>query len=106
MKDGKIIGVHTQTGNGTQHCYEGDEFVLATGHSARDVYESLNQANVKLEPKGFAVGFRVEHPQAVINKIQYGDEWGPVSTTIIQLKKFIYYLSYIMRNCAIVFVHG
>ena len=55
----------------------GDAIVLATGHSARDVYETLYQAGIPLEPKGFAVGFRVEHPQHVINKIQYGTEWGP-----------------------------
>ncbi|CAB9518007.1 FAD binding domain [Seminavis robusta] len=54
----------------------GDAVVLATGHSARDVYEKLHQDGVKLEAKGFAVGFRVEHPQKIINKIQYGNEWG------------------------------
>lgn len=54
----------------------GDAVVLATGHSARDVYEKLNAEGVKLEAKGFAVGFRVEHPQKVINKIQYGNDWG------------------------------
>jgi uncharacterized FAD-dependent dehydrogenase len=54
----------------------GDAVVLATGHSARDVYESLHRSGIKLEPKGFATGFRVEHPQTIINKIQYGDEWG------------------------------
>jgi len=36
---------------------------------------------VKLEPKGFAVGFRIEHPQTIINQIQYGDEWGPCVKT-------------------------
>ena len=41
----------------------GDAVVLATGHSARDVYEELYAAGVQLEAKGFAVGFRVEHPQ-------------------------------------------
>jgi hypothetical protein len=43
--------------------YRGDAVVLATGHSARDVYYELHNAGVKLEAKGFAVGFRVEHPQ-------------------------------------------
>ena len=62
----------------------GDAVVLATGHSARDVYEKLHKSGVKLEAKGFAVGFRVEHPQTVINKIQYGKEWGP---TVITGKK-------------------
>jgi uncharacterized FAD-dependent dehydrogenase len=59
----------------------GDAVVLATGHSARDVYEELHAAGIQLEAKGFAVGFRVEHPQKVINKIQYGNEWGPSVVT-------------------------
>ena len=49
--------------------YRGDAVVLATGHSARDVYYELHNAGVKLEAKGFAVGFRVEHPQ-VLSKIR------------------------------------
>jgi len=52
-----------------------DAVVLATGHSARDIYEQLHKSGVKLEAKGFAVGFRVEHPQKLINKIQYGAGW-------------------------------
>jgi uncharacterized FAD-dependent dehydrogenase len=59
----------------------GDAVILATGHSARDVYERLHEAGVQLEPKGFAVGFRIEHPQRIINKIQYGTEWGPTVVT-------------------------
>lgn len=55
----------------------GDAVVMATGHSARDVYENLHTSGVKLEAKGFAAGFRVEHPQRLINDIQYGSEWGP-----------------------------
>ncbi|HEY5961611.1 MAG TPA: FAD-dependent oxidoreductase [Polyangiaceae bacterium] len=46
--------------------------VLATGHSARDVYTWLHEAGVRLEAKPFAVGVRIEHPQALINRIQYG----------------------------------
>jgi uncharacterized FAD-dependent dehydrogenase len=59
----------------------GDAVVLATGHSARDTYEKLHASGVQLEAKGFAVGFRVEHPQKIINKIQYGREWGPSVVT-------------------------
>jgi len=59
----------------------GDAVVLATGHSARDVYEKLHENGVQLEAKGFAVGFRVEHPQKLINKIQYGTEWGQAVIT-------------------------
>jgi uncharacterized FAD-dependent dehydrogenase len=49
-----------------------DAVVLATGHSARDVYELLLEAGVTLEAKPFAVGVRIEHPQPLVNRIQYG----------------------------------
>lgn len=49
-----------------------DAVVLATGHSARDVFELLLEAGVRLEPKPFALGVRIEHPQPVVNRIQYG----------------------------------
>jgi len=62
--------------DGSTETIYGDAVVLATGHSARDVYEELHREGIQLEPKGFAAGFRVEHPQRVINKIQYGDSWG------------------------------
>lgn len=45
--------------------------VLATGHSARDIYEMLNRRGVNLEAKSFAMGVRIEHPQALIDTIQY-----------------------------------
>jgi hypothetical protein len=47
--------------------------VLATGHSARDFYRTLHAQGVYLEPKSYAVGLRVEHPQALIDRIQLGD---------------------------------
>ena len=50
----------------------GDAVVLATGHSARDVYELLDDSGVRLIGKGFALGVRIEHPQSLINRIQYG----------------------------------
>jgi len=50
--------------------------VLATGHSARDVYEMLNAKGVKIEPKGIAVGVRLEHPQHLIDRIQYHNPAG------------------------------
>ncbi|MBN2167197.1 MAG: FAD-binding protein [Marinilabiliaceae bacterium] len=45
--------------------------VLATGHSARDIYYLLNEKSIKLEPKTWAMGVRVEHPQDLIDQIQY-----------------------------------
>lgn len=54
---------------------DGSEFrgpvLLATGHSARDVYELLHTRGVDMEPKGIAVGVRLEHPQTLIDSIQY-----------------------------------
>jgi uncharacterized FAD-dependent dehydrogenase len=51
---------------------EVERVVLATGHSSRRLYAMLLEAGVLLEPKAFAVGFRVEHPQRTINELQYG----------------------------------
>ncbi|MEN9975295.1 MAG: hypothetical protein RLZZ282_1301 [Verrucomicrobiota bacterium] len=49
----------------------GDAVLLATGHSARDIYRLLDAHHILLEPKPFAVGFRIEHPQAFIDHSQY-----------------------------------
>ncbi|WP_397446100.1 NAD(P)/FAD-dependent oxidoreductase [Polaribacter sp. R77954] len=48
--------------------------ILATGHSARDIYELLHQKKVHLKAKSFAMGVRVEHPQEIIDQIQYSCE--------------------------------
>jgi uncharacterized FAD-dependent dehydrogenase len=51
--------------------------ILATGHSSRDIYSLCIERGIKLEPKSFAMGVRVEHPQALIDRIQYhGKERG------------------------------
>lgn len=57
--------------------YLADKVILATGHSARDVYEMLFKAGGQLEAKGFALGVRVEHPQEKINWCQYHGQWKP-----------------------------
>lgn len=49
----------------------GDVVILATGHSARDIFYLLNNKNILIEPKPFALGVRVEHPQSLIDEIQY-----------------------------------
>ena len=49
-----------------------DYVVLATGHSARDTFQTLYDHGIAMEAKPFAVGFRVEHPQELINLSQYG----------------------------------
>jgi len=63
----KARGVTDNQGN----CYEGIAVILATGHSARDIYEMLHNSNILIEAKPFALGVRVEHPQAIIDGIQY-----------------------------------
>jgi len=55
---------------------EAHAVVLATGHSARDVFELLAEAGVRLEAKPFALGVRIEHPQPLVNRIQYGSAAG------------------------------
>ena len=50
--------------------------ILATGHSARDVYKYLNDSNIDIESKGIAVGVRLEHPQELIDQIQYHNPKG------------------------------
>lgn len=51
-----------------------DNIILATGHSARDVYELLNKKNILIEAKPFALGVRIEHPQSIIDSAQYHSE--------------------------------
>lgn len=57
--------------------YKAVAVILATGHSARDVYEMLQAKGCELEAKGFAMGVRVEHPQSLINRIRYRGSWEP-----------------------------
>lgn len=57
--------------------YNAKAVILATGHSARDVYEMLQGKGCELQAKGFAMGVRVEHPQSLINKIRYRGQWEP-----------------------------
>lgn len=53
-----------------------EHVILATGHSARDVYRMLHARDVLMQPKEFAVGLRLEHPQALIDRIQYHNPRG------------------------------
>lgn len=65
-------GVVTQGGEEIK----ADAVILATGHSARDVYRNLDRDGVRLEAKGLAVGVRLEHPQELIDRIQYHNAVG------------------------------
>ncbi len=67
IKNQQIKGVILE--NGKEHF--SDAVILATGHSARDIYQLLYQKGIKIEAKPFALGVRVEHPQALIDQIQY-----------------------------------
>ena len=53
---------------------ESQAVILATGHSARDIYEMLHRKSVRVEPKSFALGVRVEHPQSWVDHVQYHGE--------------------------------
>ncbi len=72
ISDGQMRGVSTSEGAEIM----GDAVILATGHSARDVYRSLARDGVKMEAKGLAVGVRLEHPQQTIDRIQYHNPTG------------------------------
>jgi len=67
IENNELKGCKTESGE----IYNATALILATGHSAHDIYEMLYRQNIKLEPKGFAMGVRVEHPQALIDSIQY-----------------------------------
>jgi len=67
IKDNKICAIQLQ--NKSELLVE--SVILATGHSARDIYYLLNKKNISLESKSFAMGVRVEHPQHIIDSIQY-----------------------------------
>ncbi len=66
MRGGKVCGVRCG-----DEVIESAAVVLATGHSARDIYEMLWREGVRIEAKPFAMGVRIEHPQALIDSIQY-----------------------------------
>ncbi len=74
IENGRLTGVQTQNGRWLS-CAGA---VLAIGHSARDTFACLYKSGVPMEAKPFAVGFRVEHPQKLINQSQYGVEHHPV----------------------------
>lgn len=66
IEDNEVKGIETNTGK----TFKGS-VILATGHSARDVYYMLYNQKVKIEAKGLAIGFRIEHPSHLIDQIQY-----------------------------------
>ncbi len=67
VKNNAVHAIVTQNGD----TIEASRIILATGHSARDIFELLDRKNILIEAKPFALGVRAEHPQELIDKIQY-----------------------------------
>lgn len=67
IKGAQVYGVKTAAGD----TFAAEAVILATGHSARDIYYLLHEMDVQLEAKPFALGVRIEHPQSVIDQAQY-----------------------------------
>lgn len=85
IKDGEIQGVQTASGEKLQ----AKKVILATGHSARDIFEMLHRQNIEIELKPIAIGVRVEHSQGLIDQIQYklpdrGPHLPPSSYSIVK----------------------
>lgn len=78
LEGNRVVGVEAvsqqQTANSQQQFM--GPVILATGHSARDVYRYLAESNIEIEPKGIAVGVRLEHPSILIDQIQYHNKQG------------------------------
>jgi len=68
IEDNRIIGVKVNN----EEEYYSYKVILALGHSARDTFEMLYKRGVNIVPKPFSIGVRIEHPQIIINKSQYG----------------------------------
>lgn len=74
IKDERAVGVVVNN----KDEYFADAIILATGHSARDIYYLFDQKKIYIEQKAFAVGFRIEHQQELINSIQYGANYNKI----------------------------
>lgn len=72
IREGAIRGVLVESG---EHI-DGDHVVMALGHSARDTFQVLHDAGVAMQAKPFSVGFRIEHPQSVIDRARLGPHAG------------------------------
>ena len=71
VKNNEVQGIFTQNGDAIL----ANKLILATGHSARDIYELLDRKNIFIEAKAFALGVRAEHPQSLIDSIQYSCDY-------------------------------
>ena len=79
IKDNRVVGIeaenNSQLSTLNSQLYKGP-VILATGHSARDVYRWFSDNNIEIEAKGIAVGVRLEHPSMLIDQIQYHNKQG------------------------------
>ena len=71
IKNNEVQGILTQNGD----TIVANKIILATGHSARDIFELLDKKKIFIEAKPFALGVRAEHPQELIDKIQYSSDF-------------------------------
>jgi uncharacterized FAD-dependent dehydrogenase len=71
IKNNEVQGIVTQNGD----TILANKIILATGHSARDIFELLNRKQIFIEAKAFALGVRAEHPQSLIDRIQYSCDY-------------------------------
>lgn len=88
LKNNEVEGIVDQNGK----TYHANQLILATGHSARDIFYLLNQKKIKIENKPFALGVRVEHPQLLIDQNQYhcevrSEHLPPASYKLVQQVK-------------------
>ena len=73
-EDSKIRGIKVEYQN-EERIIEADDVILAIGHSARDTFVNLYNHNLKMNPKAFSIGVRIEHLQEDLDKCQYGKEY-------------------------------
>lgn len=73
IKDGRVVGAIARQLRNTLK-YDTNDIILATGHSARDVFEMLKIAGAHMVAKGFGIGLRIEHPREYIDKLIYGND--------------------------------
>ena len=79
--DVEVNGASVISSVAEKSLYTSRKVILATGHSARDIYEMFDRKGWTIQAKGFALGVRVEHPQSLINKIQYHGKYQPYMPT-------------------------
>lgn len=75
LEKGAVRGVTVQKNGQAPEVLDADAVVLAVGHSARDTFSMLKERQIPMQPKAFAVGVRIEHPQEMINISRYGENY-------------------------------